>query len=201
MSYSSVDRLVEFLIKRKYAIEADRRILSYGLYTGLETLLIISISLLFGLFFGHLGELCVFLVAFTPLRKFAGGYHSKHAGRCFIFSIGAVLVFLTCIRYVSESKLLWISLIVWFVSSFFLSLYMPVESQSKPLDSKEKVYFRRKSLLILAIECIAVFLFLKLGFKKIASAISMSITFTAFLVLLEVCTRKIPTKQDMLTKQ
>ena len=106
---------------------------------------------------------------------------------------------MTYFRNVREPKFLWVTLTSWFISSILLFLYMPVETPSKPLDSNERVYFRRKSLFILTIECIAVLFFLKLGFVKVASAISMSISFAAFLVLLEALTKKTPTSQGILS--
>lgn len=62
-------------------------VMQYALNIIMNTLLILIISLLVGLFTGRLIETALVLLSFSTLRFFSGGAHLKTAKACNIFSI------------------------------------------------------------------------------------------------------------------
>lgn len=94
------DRLSKFilkkLIKRNVIEEKDRQIYLYGLYEGIIILENIIITIFIGFWFGNLIQTFMFLVAYIPLRSYAGGYHAKTEKKCFFYSVILVLMVQIC---------------------------------------------------------------------------------------------------------
>lgn len=128
----------------------DRELYVYGFNQGLNILLNLITTLIVGLLFHNVLELAIFIAAYIPLRSFAGGYHAKTPVRCYIFSIIMILMFSLVMKHVHFTIL--ICSIVIVVSSAVILCIAPVEDKNKPLDEREQNVYRKKSLIILAVE-------------------------------------------------
>lgn len=139
----------------------DRELYVYGFNQGLNILLNLITTLVVGLLFGNVLELAIFIAAYIPLRSFAGGYHAKTPVRCYIVSIILILAFSLVIKYVHFT--IFICSIVIVVSSAVILCLSPVEDKHKPFDGREQAVYRKKSLIILAVEmCLWLFMCLLL---------------------------------------
>ena len=81
-----------FLARQNHVSSEEREIYSYGAEVILTTGSFICTALLVGFAIGRLEECILFLVAFFPIRSFAGGYHAPTASMCLVVSIGYMLV-------------------------------------------------------------------------------------------------------------
>ena len=77
---------VERLIRNGIIKESERELYYFGV-NGLCLFLVnIATSVIIGILFGMLWQSLLFSAAYIPLRSYAGGYHAKTPGMCYILS-------------------------------------------------------------------------------------------------------------------
>ncbi|MSS07208.1 hypothetical protein FYJ38_00965 [Clostridium sp. WB02_MRS01] len=181
------DRLSKFilkkLIKRNVIEEKDRQIYLYGLYEGIIILENIIITIFIGFWFGNLIQTFMFLVAYIPLRSYAGGYHAKTEKKCFFYSVILVLMVQICF-WMMENMDTRIIVGSFLISIFIVHCYSPVESKNKPLSESEKKCFRRKVENLLMIDTIFSGICILFNSMYIATGILIAATVEAVLLLL-----------------
>ena len=181
------DRLSKFilkkLIKRNVIEEKDRQIYLYGLYEGIIILENIIITIFIGFWFGNLIQTFMFLVAYIPLRSYAGGYHAKTEKKCFFYSVILVLMVQICF-WMMENMDTRIIVGSFLISIFIVHCYSPVESKNKPLSENEKKCFRRKVVNLLMIDTIFSGICILFNSMYIATGILIAATVEAVLLLL-----------------
>lgn len=138
-------------------------------------------TLLIGFFFGMIWETIVFMIAYLPLRSFAGGYHTSTQLRCYLFSIGLISIALFLIKGISETNVN--ILILTSIASIIVFLLSPVEDRNKPLDKTEIIVYRKRARGILFIEVIINILFLLLGFTSVLLCISISLFMLSIMLI------------------
>lgn len=65
----------------------DREIYRYGVQQGLNLLLNLLTTAVIGILCGMFWESVVYIAAYMPLRRYAGGFHSKTHTRCYVCSV------------------------------------------------------------------------------------------------------------------
>lgn len=184
-----VEKFVGILIRLGCAKEADEAILCYGILAGLDTVIIVMTSLGMGLVLNLFWETCIFLLAFSLLRSYAGGFHCKKASTCFVASNGVVFCAILVTRLSKHPMFLIATCFIALLSMIALYGFMPVETPAKPLDELEKNHYRRKSRMILGIEASLVLILVGLEAKTYATVMAMSIIVTAILAVLGMVTK------------
>ena len=153
--------------------EEDKELYKYGLRQGLFMILNILTTILLGYIFKNVWQAVIFMIAYSPLRVYAGGYHTKTQLRCYIFSIFLTIVVICANKYIpGTSQNIIIITIISCIIVFSLS---PVEDRNKPLDKVEKAVYRKRSLYALLFEVILIILLLSIGFKFVALSVSISL--------------------------
>ncbi len=138
---------------RSNVIEAeDAEIYIYGINQILVSVLNVSSALIIGLLFGTLFEIAVFMAAYVPLRSFAGGFHAKTPLRCYIFSIIMLIAVSIGFRYLSIAA--WVYYAVFTVAFVIVLVLSPVEDKNKPLDDLEYKVYKKRAIIIAAIELV-----------------------------------------------
>lgn len=89
-------------------------------------------------------ESLTFLIAFSAIRTFSGGYHCKSATSCYFVSNALVFLILLIIKYASFQIHLYLIMLLVCVSITILTIYAPIETENRPLDEKEQKYFQKK---------------------------------------------------------
>lgn len=144
----AVDRLVVKLIADGAIEEEDREIYEYGFNQGIIMLVNMICTLLIGVVMGMFLEVLVFIVAYIPLRTFAGGFHAKTQVRCFVYSNLFVALNLYLVRVLQSYN--YFLLVVLVLSIVCICLLAPVEDQNKPLDEQEVKLYGKKAKIILS---------------------------------------------------
>ncbi len=160
------------LVNSKIIKAEDIEIYIYGINQILISILNIASALIIGLFFGVFLEVAVFMVAYIPLRTFAGGYHAKTPLRCYILSVIMLTVVSLGLKYLSLTE--WVYYAVDVLAIIMICIFSPVEDKNKPLNAIEHKVYKRRTILITAIE----FTFVLLLKLMMLDGLSISIAYS-----------------------
>lgn len=142
-------RIGDDLVRSSVVKAEDAEIYIYGINQILVSILNISSALIIGMIFGVFLEVAVFMVAYIPLRTFAGGYHAKTPLRCYMLSVIMLTVVSLGLKYLSLTE--WVYYAVDVLAIIIICIFSPVEDKNKPLDEIEcKVYKKRAVLIVIA---------------------------------------------------
>lgn len=185
MLSKSVEKFVDVLLTNGIGKKEDKEIIVFGLMSGIKLILNILTTILLGLIFGLVIESLLFLISFSFIRTYTGGYHAKNAINCYLFSSVVVVLVLIAIKFTSVQYVFIASILIFLISMPILLKFAPVEARTKPLDEIERKYFRKKGIINLSIECILIFVMFILDFNKLGYTISLGILISAILVFME----------------
>lgn len=159
----------------------DAEVYIYGINQILAYVLNASSSLIIGLIFGVTFEIVIFMAAYIPLRSFAGGYHAKTPLRCYIFSVIMLIVVSIGLKYLAVSE--WVYYAVLLVSVLGVLVLSPVEDRNKPLDEMEHKVYKKRAVIILAIELLISGLLKLAGLDSLFVAIVYSFATLSFMLI------------------
>jgi len=169
------------LVRSGVVKEEDAEVYIYGINQILAYVLNVSSSLIIGLIFGVTLEIIIFMAAYIPLRSFAGGYHAKTPLRCYIFSVIMLIVVSIGLKYLCLAD--WVYYAVLAVSVFVILALSPVEDKNKPLDEVEHKVYKRRTVLIAAVELVICFLLWMMKLHNLFAAVVYSFAVLCFMVI------------------
>lgn len=182
MFAKTAKQLVVHLEENQIIKSDDRELYVYGFNQGLTILLNLVTTLGIGLLFDSTVQLVVFMVAYIPLRSYAGGYHARTPLKCYMISIIMLIAVSICLRcIVLNHWWYWILVVLSIILIVFLS---PVEDKNKPLDEIEATVYRKRAIIITMVEAVLSILFGILHISNLLSAMSfVFIIMSAMLVV------------------
>lgn len=142
-------KVVDSLIKNDIISNDDKTLYLFAVDQLFSLLLHIVTTLIIGALFGMFLESVVFLIAYIPIRQYAGGYHAKTPTRCYIISVVLTMVSLYIIGLPIWSD--YVILFVLSITSLIIFLLAPVEDKNKPLDDKEQIVYKNRTHIVLAV--------------------------------------------------
>ena len=176
------NKITDKLIENGIIDNQEKEIYIYGLQQGMTMILNIATTLLIGILFQMVWQSIVFMLAYIPLRSYAGGYHAKTQLRCHMLSVILITVALLGIKMIQWTN--FSSLLATFLSGVVIFALAPVADKNKPLDQKEKVVYKKKAIIILSILISAIVLLLLLGKSQILLCITMALVILSFMLVL-----------------
>lgn len=184
------ENICYLLVRYKIVDIKEIAIYIYGLEVVLLNTSIALIMIVISLLMQNLIYLIVFALFFIPLRIFAGGWHAKSSGVCFLFS--NIMYFISLLLYEHYSDLYQNPAIVLMslLAIAFIIVFAPIVSNNHPLTSKKQKRNKIITALIGIFDCIMLILLCKLN-VKIASAGMISVLLVALLILPMIIERKI----------
>ena len=142
-------------ITDKFFNENDKypkEIYIYGIELLISSFISTSVILLIGLLTKTFYESIIFLVAFSLIRVYTGGYHSMTYLRCNIISASsyiAIVVFLYLLRdYVTNPTVL---LSGYLLTMLLALIFAPVKHENKELSESDKKKYKVLSLLVITL--------------------------------------------------
>ncbi|MGO5066800.1 accessory regulator AgrB [Clostridium sporogenes] len=182
MVLSISEKIVDKLIDGNIIESEDKDLYTYGFHQGFLIIFNILTAIAIGLLFKMVWESLVFLMAYIPLRSYAGGYHARTPLRCYMFSLIIIIMVLLGIRFIYWNSI--ICIIVTFCAASIIFALQPVEDENKPLDKKERVVYKKrtKSILLVLIGIGLVFWFF--DNEQISITIIMALFVIAFMLIL-----------------
>lgn len=134
--------------------------------------------LLLGVVFQCIPGTLAFFIMFFPLRIYAGGYHARDYGRCYLAStlvFGILIIGSKIIAFYVNPLAILVSLMISLVMILMLA---PLGDQNKPLSDSEQKKYGRIAKAIAVAEVIAV---IAMMVMKIRQEIVLFSTFAIFL--------------------
>lgn len=151
-----IDRLVNYFRSLGLVDDSNDKIIKYGLRRVCLFLTDFAIILLLSYLLGNIWVGILFELAYSLLRIYAGGFHASKETYCFVLSYSSIIISLYLINYMHISTfLMFIACITMFISIVLLS---PIEHKNKPLCKKERIIYRRNTIIILIAELGALFI-------------------------------------------
>ncbi len=161
--------------------EEDAEIYIYGINQILVSVLNVSSALIIGLIFGVFYEAAVFMVAYIPLRSFAGGYHAKTPLRCYVFSVMMLIIVSISMKYIYIME--WICGMILLVAALIIIVLSPVEDANKPLDIVELSVYKKRTIFILSVELIGSSVLKMMGLNGVYIVVIYSLTVLSIMLI------------------
>lgn len=175
------ENMVNGFIKNNIIEKKDKDIYIHGLKHGVFMILNIISIIIIGILFNMLLESIIFILAYSPLRSYAGGYHADTILNCYIFSIALTIIAMISIKHIPPLN--YTILFLTIVSAGLVFLLAPVESINKPLSKEERKQYKNIARIMCAIEIVIVVIFLIFNINSIALTISISLFVLALMLL------------------
>ena len=162
-------------LSREQMIEKDEAdIYQYGLEIFMDGVLETLLLVVLGILWGRFWQSICFIVSFTVLRSFTGGYHAATKVRCAGATVGLYILNLTAAGE---------------LNSHFTAVLLLVPHANKPLDGEQVVMNRKKSRFISMCYLLGVFVS-KSVLAEVGDIVAMTLFETAILILIQKGVRK-----------
>lgn len=155
-----MEKLSNIIAERiAYELNLDKNrkdIIAYGTFALLQTVLSISLVVIFGIIFNLLLEALILSFVSSILRKYSGGAHASSPEKCLIIGttmcIGQAFIISQVISpFINIGLLVSVGVIVFILSYYLVYKLAPVDSLAKPIRKKERKYRMKKgSIFILS---------------------------------------------------
>lgn len=153
----SLSRKITRSLIRNSVIEFDDfAVYQYGIEVFLLTLSGIVGLLAIGILTNRFVEAVLFMLSFCTLRMYAGGYHAKTASQCFLFFVSLWWISVVITEKVVTFNPMSMVLIITAIASVLIYMFSPVSVVTRPITEDERIVFRKYSLLITAVYCVAI---------------------------------------------
>lgn len=176
------DKVVVKFIQSGSIQEDEKALYIYGLQQGFFIILNVVTIMIIGSANGMFWESILFMVAYLPLRSFAGGFHAKSPMLCYLYSITLISAVLLAIRFIPWTNSICLGLAV--IAGVVIFILSPVEDFNKPLDQIETVIYKKWTRIILAVESAIFLLALVSGQTYILSVIAVSLVCLSIMLIL-----------------
>lgn len=175
--------IIEVLSKSGLITREEKDVYFFGVETALLKLIHFSTMLIVGAYVGMLLETFIFIISYSALRVYAGGYHAKTRLRCYGISWIMILFVLLSAKFCPNQIVFSASIMIFLPSYIIVFLLAPVDNINKPLDDLEIHYYRIKTRIILSVELIISMILLFMHLIQIVLIVSLSIFLVAIMLL------------------
>lgn len=175
-------KITDNMVANETILAEDRELYEYGLHQGIIMIINWLTAAVVGLLLGMFWQSVMLLVFFTPVRIYAGGYHAKTQGICYVFSTltqGVALYLLKCFPFSLTA-----GVIVLIISATCLWFLAPVEAENKPLEEGEGKKYKTKAVIHWCVEVLLWIGLTVFGFCSLADCILMSSAMVSMLLVL-----------------
>jgi accessory gene regulator B len=175
-------RITDSLVSAGAVPSEDKALYEYGIRMGIWMVINVATAVLIGLFLGMLWQSIVFLLAYNPVRTYAGGYHASNHFTCYLLSIPMMLAVLFGIKLVPWNGYIFITALL--CAYIVIEMLAPVEDSHKPLNEREKqVYKGRSRIYSLMLAGAAIILWF-IGMIQTSLSIVMALGVAAVMLIL-----------------
>ena len=176
------EKITDVFVESKIILFEEKDIYKFGVKQGIMIVLNLFTLFVIGAIYKMIFDVLIYILAYIPLRSYAGGFHAKTHARCYLLSI----IILNTVLLIIKKSL--ISVIACCFLTFFNGLLIlflaPVEDENKLLDDVETVTYRKKTLVILLLELLCLIVALCVKWFFIVYPVVLAITTLGFLLLI-----------------
>lgn len=175
-------RIADSLVSTGAAQAEDKALYEYGIRQGIFLVINIATAVLIGLFLGMAWQCIIFLIAYNPVRTYAGGYHARTPMACYLLSMPVTTAVLLAVKWLPWSG--YLCAMVLFCSTVTIGLLAPVADPNKPLIEQEILVYRKRARMFTALLTGAAIMLWVGGFEQIALSIIMALGLAAVMLVL-----------------
>lgn len=176
-----LDVIMDFLSKNKDFDGDEREVIRYGLEMFILKAIFSAAALAVGAFMHSFWECLVFIILFSAIRSYSGGYHADTRIQCFIQSVLMfVIVFAVLKVYTYFIPQILITSVIFAISLWFSS---PIDTENRRLSDDERRLFKNKTRIFLCIEAIIAVVFYLLDYGSIFCAVMLAVITSGVLML------------------
>lgn len=171
-------------MKKNISDDIDDEIISYGLEIIITKAVFIAIIIFLGIITKCLPDVIAFIIAFTVIRQYGGGYHADTRIRCFILSVLTLFLDIVMIKLAELGFISMLFLIIiTLLSVVYIWIVAPIDTKNKRLDADEIVHYGKRVKVVILILCLIVCILLFFKINNYARAIMFGIVTEAFLMI------------------
>lgn len=148
----------------------------FGFQQGLTIMLNAATVIVIGIIMNELWQAILFMALYAPLRSNAGGYHARTAARCYVYSILLMIAVLLTMKYLYIPT--FICVIIFVISCAIILVLAPVEDSNKRLEEIEQVVYKKRTIMITAIESFIFFV------TELINAYNISTCITTVIIMM-----------------
>lgn len=143
-------KVTKHLITINVISNDDFDLYNYGLFILFSEIFLLVYCLIVGAIFKIICPIILFYIVFFIAHRFSGGVHLKTELHCQIITL---LFFLVGIIAIKQSSLLSYEVLTGFyiICAAILIILCPADTPQKPLTDKEKILFKKITLLIVVV--------------------------------------------------
>lgn len=170
------------MILQDVIIEEDRELYEYGMVQGVIMVINWLTAILIGALLNMVWQTVAYLILFTPVRIYAGGFHAKTQLQCYFFTSLFQFVIMAGIKYLPFTW--WVYLIIVLISVYCMFFIAPLEAENKPMTAEEHIKYggiARRNWIIEAIIMASCFL---LGWDMMCRVIASCFAMVSLLLIL-----------------
>lgn len=142
----------DILLKGKAIDQSKKEVYTYGFMITISTVVAMLTIVIFSVLFSDVLSSLVFLIIFTPLRSFSGGYHCKTYLNCFIVTNLLYIATYWAAKglcLIAYSEYMFIGILL--VSAIYLFVNTPVLNANNPLSQKRVAKNKKASRRLIVI--------------------------------------------------
>lgn len=168
-------RLTNTLINNNQIDESERCLYEYGFFILLSNVIYVTITLVLGSVFNIIIESMAFYIAFSLIRRYAGGFHASSEMKCTLITTTSIFLCFLCTKLCEINNIQMPILIPTMIAAISIFVLCPLDTPEKPLTKEEYKYFRKISwtILLLIILAICIGWYFKLDFLMYPCCMSL----------------------------
>ncbi|HBF4443216.1 TPA: accessory gene regulator B family protein [Clostridioides difficile] len=129
----------------------EYHIYSYGFEVIIASFINIIFALSLSLIFHKFIHVLIFLICYSSIRQFSGGYHANNHKSCIFIFLIIVLITIYASNYINTVKHFPIIIIFLLLNYFSILFLAPLEHKNNPLSLDEKKRYSKISKLLVTI--------------------------------------------------
>lgn len=176
-------KILDWMIRNDAMKSQESEIYLFGIHQGIMSTINIITTIIIAAIMHMLLEGVVFILAYMPLRSYAGGYHARTERTCYILSVVLSFTLLSVCKVIDMNWLLLFFLILSFLIIWFIS---PVEDSNKPLENIEIIVYSKKCKKIIILEMMVLIACYLLQFDRIVRMICVAHIALSIIIILGV---------------
>lgn len=168
-------RLTNTLINNNQIDESERCLYEYGFFILLSNVIYVTITLILGSAFNIIIESMAFYIAFSLIRRYAGGFHASSEMKCTLITTISIFLCLLCTKLCETNNIQMPILVLTGIATVLVFVLCPLDTPEKPLTKEEYKYFRKISwvILLLIMLAICIGIYFKLEFLMYPCCMSL----------------------------
>lgn len=140
--------IADWLVSCEVVKKTDKELYSYAVYSVFLSISPLLLAIGFGIGMGCVSQSVMIVMPFVVIRKFSGGYHTKHAWSCLLWSC---LLFLLCMVLSFHVKCDWTFAFLTVIAAVSLICNSPIDNENRLLCQEEHSRYKRITIVLVAI--------------------------------------------------